>query len=80
MTVSTTSRKQSYTGTGADTALSTVFVFFTSAEIQVVSKVTSTGVETTLTEDTHYTVTGGGTPPAVGTVTPLDGATDFRVK
>jgi len=79
MTVSTTIRKTSYVGTGANTPLSTGFVFFDSAEIKVFSKVTATAVETTLVEGTHYSVTGGGTPPATGTVTPIDGATDFPV-
>ena len=77
MTVSATTRKMSYTGTDADADLPTVFVFFTSDEIVVINRVTATGVETTLVEDTHYSVTGGGTPPATGTVSTIDGDLNF---
>lgn len=75
MTVSTTQRKTTYTGTGANTALNTVFPFVGADDLEVVSRVTATGVETTLTSGVHYNVTGGDY--ATGTVTPIDGATDF---
>jgi hypothetical protein len=75
MTVTATYTPDQYTGTGANTALATTFVFNDSSEVVVTSRVTATGVETVLTETTHYTVTGGSY--ATGTVTPVDGATDF---
>jgi len=75
MTVSTDTNKISYTGTGANTALATGFPFIDAADLVVIQRVTATGVETTLTLSTHYTVTGGDYD--TGTVTPVDGATDF---
>ena len=75
MTVSTITNKDSFAGTGANTALATTFPFIDDTDLEVISRVTATGVETTLTISTHYTVTGGSF--AIGTVTPVDGATDF---
>lgn len=70
MTVSTTVASVSYDGDGSTTAFATTFVFFTSADIEVIERVVATGVETTKTLTTDYTVSGGGTPtPATGTVT-----------
>ena len=75
MTVTNTNRDAKYTGTGANTALPTTFTFIDSDDVQVISRVTATGADTTLTEGVHYNVTGGDY--ATGTVTPIDGATDF---
>jgi len=75
MTISTQTNKDSFSGTGANTALATTFPFIDATDLIVTKRVTATGVETTLTLNTHYTVTGGSY--AVGVVTPVDGATDF---
>lgn len=71
MTVSTTTAVKSYTGDGSTTAFPTVFVFSTSADIEVIQRTISTGAESTLTLTTDYTVSGGGGTghPATGTVT-----------
>lgn len=75
MTISNEVDKVSYTGTGANTALSTTFPFFDDTDLVVTKRITATGVETVLTPTTHYTVSGGD--GSTGTVTPVDGATDF---
>lgn len=77
MTISTTTRKVSYTGTGADTPLSTVFPFFEASDLGVQQRVTATGALTLLTLGVHYSVTLASSLPGVGTVTPLNGAVDF---
>ncbi len=77
MTVSIQSNPKTYEGTGADTALPTTFLFFTSSDIIVWQRVVLTGAVVQLVEDTHYSVTGGSATGALGTVTPIDGATDF---
>jgi len=72
MTVTVTTVIQSYTGDGATTAFPTVFVFGTSADIEVIERNIATGVETTKTLTTDYSVSGGGgagSEPATGTVT-----------
>jgi hypothetical protein len=56
-----------YTGDGATVAFATGFTFYDSSEIQVVERVTATGVETVKTITTHYTVGGGS--GSTGTVT-----------
>lgn len=77
MTVAAGARKVQYTGTGANTPLSTVFPFFDSGDLVVQKRVIATGVVSTLVLGTHYTVTAPTEVPGVGTVTPVDGATDF---
>lgn len=77
MTVAVNNNPQQYTGTGANTALSTEFLFFTATDVVVTQRVEDTGVDTILVVDTHYTITGGSAAGATGTVTPIDGATDF---
>jgi len=70
MTISSTTTSVSYTGNGSTTAFPVTFAFFgtgTSAEIEVIERVIATGVETTKTYSTHYTVTGGN--GSTGTVT-----------
>jgi hypothetical protein len=77
MTVSVTTTVQQYTGTGADTPLSTVFPFFVSSDIVVTQRVDATGVDTPMVLGVNYTVSGGSAAGAVGTVTPTNGAVDF---
>lgn len=77
MTLSVDGNPQSYTGTGADTPLGTVFLFFTATDVVVTQRITATGVDATLVKDTHYTLTGGSSVGATGTVTPITGATNF---
>lgn len=70
MTVSTAYTVLSYSGNGATTAFAVTWPFLTGS--LVVTLVASTGVETTQTLGTHYTVSGGTDSnglPAVGTVT-----------
>ena len=64
-----------FTGDGTNTGLSLTFRFSRQSDIVVTRRVIATGVETTMVLTTDYTVTGGGI--ALGTVTPVDGATDF---
>ena len=65
MTVSTTNTKVSFTGSssnGTDGTSTFAYNFkvFSTAEIKVIIRTTATGVETTKTLTTHYTVTGAG--------------------
>jgi hypothetical protein len=64
-----------FTGDGTNTALSLTFRFARHGDIAITRRVIATGAETTMQLNTDYTVTGGGI--ALGTVTPVDGATDF---
>ena len=62
MVVSATTTTKSYTGDGSTTSFPTTFVFKgtgSSAELEVIQRTISTGVESTLSYSTHYTVTGG---------------------
>ena len=77
MTISASADPTHYTGTGADTALTTVWPFFTATDVVVTQRITATGAVAVLVADTHYTVAGGSSTGLVGTVTPLAGATDF---
>lgn len=70
MTVTTSNTTVSYTGDAATVVFPTTFAFFTSADIEVIERITSTGVETTKTLTTDYTVSGGsGTTGDVTAVT-----------
>ncbi len=75
MTISSTSNRVPYDGTGALTPLAVAFPFFAASDLVVVETVIATGVQSTLVNVTHYTVTG--TPDALGhysnggTVTPV---------
>ena len=65
MTVSSTNTKVSFTGTssnGTDGTSTFAYNFkvFSTAEIKVIIRTTATGVETTKSLTTHYTVTGAG--------------------
>jgi hypothetical protein len=57
---STTSRMPTYTGNGSTDTYSYTFKINTAADLYVVTRVISTGVETVLTYPTDYTVTGAG--------------------
>lgn len=69
-TIETTNARKVYTTNGVTTAFPTTFQF-NEAEDLVVTYVDTAGAETTKTLTTHYTVSGGGTPAATGTVTML---------
>lgn len=69
-TIETTAARKVYTTNGVTTAFPTTFQFNEDADL-VVTDVDADGVETTKTLTTHYTVSGGGTPAATGTVTML---------
>jgi len=77
MTLAVDGNPQSYTGTGADTPLGTVFLFFTATDVVVTQRINATGVNATMVKDTHYTLTGGSAAGAVGTVTPITGSVNF---
>jgi hypothetical protein len=70
MGVETTNNRISYSGNGVTTAFSFPYKFLASADLVVISRDNTTGVETTKTLTTHYTVTGAG-EDAGGTVTML---------
>ena len=62
MTLTSTTDSTSITGDGSTTDIATGFAFKgtgATAELEVVSRVIATGVETVQTYTTHYTVTGG---------------------
>ncbi len=77
MTLNTTNADVAYTGDNATTAFPITFDFFEDTDIEVIERIIATGVESTKTLTTDYTVTGGegstGTVNAVaapaGTVT-----------
>ena len=79
MTVSNQINRIQYPGTGLAANLNTTFAFFTATDIEVVRRDTLTGVDDTLVLGTHYTVTGGGTPPVIGQVVVIDPAVTFMV-
>jgi len=76
MTISTTTNRTATAGDGSAVAFTFPYLFFADDDLTVILKVDSTGVETTKTITTHYTVTGAGvvaggtvtmnTPPASG--------------
>ena len=75
MTITAEVTENTYTGTGANTALATTFTFEDDSDVVVIQTVTATAVETTMVDGTNYNITGGA--GTTGTVTPIDGATDF---
>lgn len=77
MTISLVQSVTQYSGTSANTELDTVFKFFANADVVVIQRVIATGVDTTMVLGVNYNMTGGSALGAVGTVTPIDGATDF---
>lgn len=68
MTLSSTTNRTSTAGDGTVTAFSFPYLFFANDDLKIILVVDSTGVETTQTITTHYTVTGAGVS-AGGTVT-----------
>ena len=69
MTVSTTTNKIQYTGDGTANARTFPFKIYQESDLVVISREISTGLETTLTLNTDYTVSGVG--GSSGSVTPL---------
>lgn len=68
MTISSTINRVSYTGNGVTTAFSFPYYFLADADLVVVETVIATGVQTTKTLTTDYTVSGAGDANG-GTVT-----------
>ena len=67
MTVASTTSRKTFTGNGSTTSFATTpIVFFATGDLTVYVVTTATGASETLTENTHYTVSGGD--GAVGTV------------
>lgn len=69
MTVSNQTNRYEYAGNGVTTAFAFSSTFLAEGDLKVILRVDSTGVETTQTLTTHYTVSGGD--GANGTVTML---------
>ena len=76
MTVSSTTSRKAYTGDGVTTSFSTSpVVFLSSSDLVVYAVTTATGAATTLTENTHYTVSGGS--GSTGTVNLAGGTSPY---
>lgn len=76
MTVSSSLNRKTYTGDGVTTSFATTpVVFFDTSDLTVYVVTTATGASTTLTENTHYTVSGGD--GAVGTVSLAGGSSPY---
>ena len=58
MTISTTTNRATYTGNGVTVAFSFPYAFFAQADLVVVETIIATGVQTTKTLTTHYTISG----------------------
>lgn len=75
MTISTTTNRVTYTGNGATVDFSFPYAFFAQADLVVIETVLATGVQTTKTLTTHYTISGSvdalGHYSSGGTVTAL---------
>jgi len=72
MTITDATNKVTHTADGSTTAFAFTFPIVDTSDLKVVERVTSTGVETVMTETTHYTVSApnndyssGGTVTAV---------------
>jgi hypothetical protein len=70
MTISTTVDRREYAGNDVTVAFSFPYYFLANADLVVIERNDTTGVETTKTLTTHYTVSGAGVG-AGGTVTML---------
>ncbi len=68
MALNSTQNRISYAGNGVTTAFSFPYYFLQSADLKVILRIESTGVETTQILNTNYTVSGAGNPSG-GTVT-----------
>lgn len=76
MTVSSTTSRKAYTGDGLTTSFATSpVVFFNTSDLVVYVVTTATGAATTLTENTHYTVSGGS--GSTGTVSLAGGSSPY---
>jgi len=60
LTVSSTTSRADYTGNGVTTAFTVPFYFFDPTHVSVLSTVIATGVSTTLTLGSDYTLAGAG--------------------
>jgi hypothetical protein len=67
MTISSQQGRQAYAGDGVSTVFTVPFKFFQNSDLTVILQ-SASGVDTTLTENVHYTVTGAGSDSG-GTVT-----------
>lgn len=70
MTIATTTNRVSYAGNGSTTVFSFPYYFLQNADLVVLKRDNTTGVETTQVITTNYTITGAGLP-AGGSVTML---------
>lgn len=76
MTVSSETSRKTFTGDGATTSFATSpIAFFESSNLTVYVVTTATGASTTLTENTHYTVSGGD--GSTGTVSLAGGSSPY---
>ena len=76
MTVANESSRKTFTGDGVTTSFATSpVVFFETSNLVVSVVTTATGAATTLTEDTHYTVSGGD--GSTGTVSLAGGSSPY---
>lgn len=76
MTVSSELNRKQYTGDGVTTSFATSpVVFFETSDLVVYAVTTATGASTTLTENTHYTVSGGS--GSTGTVNLAGGSSPY---
>ena len=82
MTLSSLTTKTTFSGDGSTTSFATGFVFWNSSDLKIIL-VSSSGGETTYTEGTHYSVTGGlgasGTVSVSSSVVPESGE-DLLIK
>lgn len=72
MSLSSDQARVQYTLSGSGQTLAVPFKFIAAADLAVIS--TTAGVDTTLVLNTNYTVTGGGSLPAIGNLTMVAGA------
>lgn len=70
MTINTTTNRVEYSGDAVSTVFSFPYYFLADADLVVIETVIATGVQTTKTLATHYTLSGAGNP-AGGSVTML---------
>lgn len=77
MTVASTTNRKSFSGDGVTTSFGTSPVVFYESTDLVVVVYSSTGVATTLTEGTDYSVTGGSSTGATGTVNLAGGSSPY---
>lgn len=77
MTVASTTNRKSFSGDGVTTSFGTSPVVFYESTDLVVEVYSSAGVATTLVEGTQYTVSGGSTTGATGTVNLAGGTNPY---